>query len=100
MSDRNTYINFVYMCYCRVLCTCLVSDTILFMAGVEVGFEPATYMVSEGGTRDLRVVVRGSFDVPIEVRLSTTGISATGIILDVYFSETTNLKYLHVENAL
>ena len=46
--------------------------------GVDVGFDPETYMVTEGNQRDLRVVVSGSYDIPVEVLLSTTGLSATG----------------------
>lgn len=44
-----------------------------------MAFEPETYMVTEGNQRDLRVVVRGSFDVPVEVLVSTTDTTATGI---------------------
>ena len=47
--------------------------------GVSVAFEPETYMVTEGNQRDLRVVVRGSFGVPVEVLVSTTDTTATGI---------------------
>ena len=46
--------------------------------GVDVGFNPETYSVTEGNTRELQVVVSGSYDIPVEVLLSTTGISATG----------------------
>lgn len=48
------------------------------MLGVQVAFNPVSYMVSEGNTRDLRIVLSGNSEVPVEVLLSTTGMSATG----------------------
>ena len=46
--------------------------------GVSVSFMPNSYMVTEGNERELRVVLSGDYDIPVEVLLSTTGISATG----------------------
>ena len=50
-------------------------------AGVGVAFEPDTYMVTEGNQREIRVVVRGNYEVPVEVLLSTSGITARGNFL-------------------
>ena len=44
-----------------------------------MAFSPATYMVSEGDSRDLIIVLTGISAVPIEILLSTTGITASGI---------------------
>ena len=44
-----------------------------------MAFDPAEYMVTEGNQRNLRVVVQGSYAIPVEVLLSTGGITARGI---------------------
>ena len=66
----------------EVVCTttnwCVAHFNKSVTTGVDVGFDPETYMVTEGNQRDLRVVVSGSYDIPVEVLLSTTGLSATG----------------------
>ena len=41
-----------------------------------MSFDPESYMVSEGNQRELRVIILG---VPVELLLSTTGLTATGI---------------------
>ena len=50
-----------------------------FLKGVQVSFDPESYMVSEGNQRELRVIILGEYGVPVELLLSTTGLTATGI---------------------
>ena len=52
-----------------------------------MAFDPAEYMVTEGNQRNLRVVVQGSYAIPVEVLLSTGGITARGTQLSQTFQE-------------
>ena len=53
----------------------------LLIVDVQVSFIPASYMVSEGGARNLTVVLSAIAETPVELLLSTSGISASGIEL-------------------
>ena len=50
----------------------------LLIVDVQVSFIPASYMVSEGAARDLAVVLSAIAETPVELLLSTSGISASG----------------------
>ena len=47
-------------------------------ADVQVAFDPASYTVLEGNQVSLTIVKTGAADIPVNVELFTTGISATG----------------------
>ena len=46
--------------------------------GVMVGFNLASYIVQEGSFTYLGINITGDSDVPVEVTLSTSGVTATG----------------------
>ena len=46
-----------------------------------VRFNPASYIVHEGSFTYLRINITGDSDVPVEVTVSTSGITATGVII-------------------
>ena len=52
---------------------------------MSVGFDPTTYIVSEGDSKQLVIRKRGETEGPIEIFVSTSGGTATGLyMLDVY----------------
>ena len=52
---------------------------------MSVGFDTTTYTVSEGDSAQLVIRKRGETEGPIEIFISTTGGTATGLyMLDVY----------------
>ena len=51
------------------------------LLGVIVRFNPTSYIVQEGSFTYLRINITGDSDVPVEVTLSTSGVTATGLII-------------------
>ena len=47
--------------------------------GIQIGFDPASYNVAEGSSTELVVQLTGDIEIPVQVFLSTSGLSATGI---------------------
>ena len=51
---------------------------------MSVGFDPTTYIVTEGDSEQLVIMKKGETEGPIEIFVSTTGGTATGLYMDVY----------------
>ena len=64
----------------RVVCNCFIYFTISPPSSVvTIGFNPATYSVTEGaGSVDVTVAVQGSLERAVVVTLSTMDGTATG----------------------